>query len=186
MTCTHSGDGTVTPRSPSERMACASIVAAFTTPIRSRLAARSTLRTFVRPPSAARRLWIVVSPGAACGDEAALGSLLVPCGTAPALAATFDSTPGAAPASGPVEPDASAGAWAGTERSTSRISPAICSAFAPMTTCSDVADGRTKPLAPRAFSASLLMTSCLATTRRRRVIHASSDTIFAAPPKAAM
>jgi hypothetical protein len=65
MTCTDSGDGTVTPRSPRERIAGTSIVDVSATPMRSRLAATSTLRTLPRPPSAARRLLRVAASRAA-------------------------------------------------------------------------------------------------------------------------
>src|SRR6202034_3532420 len=104
----------VTPRSPRERIALASIKEALNTLIRKRLAATSIERTFVRPPRAASRSWIVV------GSDAALAVVADPGDEAEV----------------PV-------------RSASLISPAIWSALAPITTCNDVAEGRTNPRTPR-------------------------------------
>src|SRR3569833_132288 len=72
------------------------------------------------------------------------------------------------------------------ERSTSLISPATWSALAPITTCSAVADGRTKPRAPSALSAAVLTASWLTITRRKRVVQASTDVRLAGPPTAAL
>src|SRR5687767_7821443 len=71
-------------------------------------------------------------------------------------------------------------------RRAARISAASWSAIGPTTTCSPASPTRTLPRAPSRFNASTSAASRSASTRRSRVVHASTLVRLEAPPSAAM